>query len=167
MLEALIGSATRRKKGCGRSDRQRQRMQDLSVVVVSNATFSVAATGSGPLSYQWYFNGAALSGATSTGLVLSGVSLSQAGSYWVTVSNLVGSVNSRSAVLAVLGNGTCTPAPAGLVSWWAAEGNALDSVGTNNGVLVNGAGFGAGEVGQAFLFDGNTQAFFIPYTRSL
>ena len=62
---------------------------------------------------------------------------------------------------------SCAPPPAGLVSWWAAEGNTLDSVGTNNGVLVNGAGFGAGEVGQAFLFDGNTQAFFIPYTRSL
>ena len=52
-------------------------------------------------------------------------------------------------------------------AWWRAEGNALDAAGTNNGVLGNGAGFGAGEVGQAFSFDGDTQAVFIPYTRSL
>ena len=64
------------------------------------------------------------------------------------------------------GSGACTPAPAGLVSWWAAAGNALDSVGTNNGV-VNGAGFAVGEVGQAFSFSGTGQYVSIPYSRSL
>jgi len=33
------------------------------------------------------------------------------------------------------------PVPAGLISWWRAEGNALDSLGTNHGVLTNGAAF--------------------------
>jgi hypothetical protein len=46
------------------------------------------------------------------------------------------------------------PVAAGLISWWRAEGNAMDSIGTNHGVLTNGATFTAGQVGQAFAFDG-------------
>jgi hypothetical protein len=45
---------------------------------------------------------------------------------------------------------SCTPPPSGMVGWWAAEGNANDSFGTNNGTLVGGVGFTNGEVGQAF-----------------
>ena len=41
-----------------------------------------------------------------------------------------------------------------LVAWWQAEGNTSDYVGNHNGTLVGGAGFGSGEVGQAFRFDG-------------
>ena len=48
----------------------------------------------------------------------------------------------------------CTPAPVGLVSWFQADGNALDSRSRNNGILQNGATFAAGQVGQAFSFDG-------------
>src|ERR1035437_9520866 len=51
----------------------------------------------------------------------------------------------------------CVTPPSGLVAWWPAEGNALDAIGGNNGTLLNGAGFVAGEVGQAFLF-GTTNA---------
>jgi hypothetical protein len=47
-------------------------------------------------------------------------------------------------------------AHAGLVSYWAAEGNANDSVGPNSGILVNGVAFGPGVVGQAFHFDGSS-----------
>ena len=43
---------------------------------------------------------------------------------------------------------TCVPPPAGLVSWWQAQSNALDSVGTNHATLINGAGFAAGEIGS-------------------
>ena len=46
------------------------------------------------------------------------------------------------------------PAPAGLVAWWKAEGNANDYIGGNNGVAPIGATFAAGKVGQAFSFDG-------------
>jgi len=42
----------------------------------------------------------------------------------------------------------------GMASWWKAEGNALDSVGPNNGTLMNGVGFAPGEVNQAFSLDG-------------
>src|SRR5947209_8491413 len=48
----------------------------------------------------------------------------------------------------------CTPAPTGLISWWHADGNALDARSRANGTLLNGATFGAGEVGQAFSLDG-------------
>jgi hypothetical protein len=49
---------------------------------------------------------------------------------------------------------TCSPAQVGLISWWSADGNALDSRSRNNGTLLNGANFSAGNVGQAFNFDG-------------
>jgi Sialidase, N-terminal domain. len=42
----------------------------------------------------------------------------------------------------------------GLVSWWQGESNAVDLVGGNSGVLLNGATFGPGKYGQAFSFDG-------------
>ncbi|HEU6449022.1 MAG TPA: S8 family serine peptidase [Verrucomicrobiae bacterium] len=44
-----------------------------------------------------------------------------------------------------------TVAPlSGMVAWWRAEKNALDSVGTYDGMLTNGAAFTNGEVGSAF-----------------
>jgi hypothetical protein len=66
-----------------------------------NATFTVAATGSGTLSYQWFFGNTAISGATSSTLTVSNVQAANAGSYFVTVSNSVGSVNSNTATLTV------------------------------------------------------------------
>ena len=48
----------------------------------------------------------------------------------------------------------CTPAPAGMVGWWQAEGNALDAISGSNGVVEAGAGFAVGIVGQGFSFDG-------------
>ena len=48
----------------------------------------------------------------------------------------------------------CTPPPAGMVSWWPADGNANDIKGSNNGALQNGATFAPGMVGKAFSFDG-------------
>ncbi|HWW00485.1 MAG TPA: LamG-like jellyroll fold domain-containing protein [Candidatus Acidoferrum sp.] len=55
----------------------------------------------------------------------------------------------------------CVPAPSGLVGWWRAETNSNDSAGTNNGVLINGAGLGPGEVGQAFSFTSSDQGVLI------
>lgn len=48
----------------------------------------------------------------------------------------------------------CVRPPAGLVSWWPGDGNADDIQGGNDGVLMNGAGFAPGMVGQAFRLDG-------------
>ena len=47
----------------------------------------------------------------------------------------------------------CVSAPAGLVSLWKGEGDAVDQTGLNNGTMKNGAAFGTGKTGQAFSFD--------------
>ncbi len=48
----------------------------------------------------------------------------------------------------------CVTPPAGLISWWRAESNAADVLNVNNGTLEGGVTFAAGEVGQAFSFNG-------------
>jgi hypothetical protein len=55
--------------------------------------------------------------------------------------------------------------PSGLISWWPAGGNALDvTTNHNDGTLHGNATYAAGEVGQAFTFDGNGD--FIEVTNS-
>jgi outer membrane protein assembly factor BamB len=49
---------------------------------------------------------------------------------------------------------TAVGVPSGLVSWWTADNTAADQTGLNNATLYNGATYAAGEVGQAFSFDG-------------
>ena len=68
----------------------------------SSVTFSVSATGSGTLSYQWKKDGTAISGATGTSYKISSVKGSDAGSYTVTVSNSIGNLTSDEAVLTVI-----------------------------------------------------------------
>ena len=46
--------------------------------------------------------------------------------------------------------------PEGMVSYWKGEGNATDTRDDNDGTFMNGAtATAAGQVGQAFCFDGN------------
>ncbi len=61
---------------------------------------------------------------------------------------------------------TCAPAPVGLVSWYSADGNALDPRSRNNGTLQSGATFAAGHVGQAFSLDGTNSFVSIPHNDS-
>lgn len=77
----------------------------------TNVTFTVAANGTPTPTYQWYFNGAAISGATGASLSLSSVSATNAGDYTVVVTNGAGSVTSNKATLTV--NTPTTPPPAG------------------------------------------------------
>lgn len=89
--------------------------QSQTVIAGNSATFTVVATGTAPLRYQWRFNGANLAGATSASLVTT-----QAGNYSVVVSNVAGSVASATATLtvnaatalftlSVTGNGSVSP----------------------------------------------------------
>ena len=64
------------------------------VAAGDTAVFSVAAAGTPPLSYQWWFNNTSLTGATTAILVLSNVQPAQAGDYFAVVSNTFGSVTS-------------------------------------------------------------------------
>lgn len=66
-----------------------------------NATFSVAAGGTPPLSYQWSFNGLPVADATNASLSLTGVTTNQSGVYAVVVTNLHGVVESSNATLTV------------------------------------------------------------------
>lgn len=56
----------------------------------------------------------------------------------------------------------CTNLPAGLVSWWRAEGNAEDATGLSGTALLNGTKFAPGKVGQAFNFDGSASYLTVP-----
>src|SRR5678816_2986350 len=60
-----------------------QQPQGRSVLEGSNFTFSVTASGTAPLSYQWRFNGTNLASATSAQLAFTPVALSNAGLYQV------------------------------------------------------------------------------------
>jgi hypothetical protein len=61
----------------------------------------------------------------------------------------------------------CLPLPAGLTSWWPAEGNAEDQAKTNSGGLVGGVTFAAGKVGQAFNLNGIDALVLIPDAPNL
>jgi hypothetical protein len=76
--------------------------QSQTVTVGSTATFSVAAAGSGTLTYQWVFNGVPISGATGASLSLALVNSTEAGSYTVAVSNSTGTTVSAPANLTIL-----------------------------------------------------------------
>jgi hypothetical protein len=68
----------------------------------SNVSFTVTASGTAPLAYQWLKNGAAISGATSATLTLNNISTTDAANYSVTVTNAVGTATSSAATLTVL-----------------------------------------------------------------
>jgi hypothetical protein len=74
---------------------------NLTLAQGASGLFSVTATGSGPLRYQWFFNGTALAGQTADSLVIAGAASGQAGSYKVVVSNDVAIATSSSATLTV------------------------------------------------------------------
>lgn len=71
------------------------------------ATFSVVATGTAPLSYQWRFNASVLPGATASAYTRSNVQPADIGSYSVVVSNSAGTAISSNALLHLV-----VPAPA-------------------------------------------------------
>ncbi len=60
---------------------------DLVVAAGSNVVMTVSAAGTAPLTYQWRFNGAIVSGATNATLILPNVQPAKAGSYSVIVAN--------------------------------------------------------------------------------
>ncbi len=63
------------------------------------ATFSAGVGGTGPLSYQWLFQGVAVVGGTNATLVLTNAQSTMEGNYSVVVSNALGSVTSSAATL--------------------------------------------------------------------
>ena len=73
----------------------------LTVPEGQSASFTVSASGTAPLSYQWQKNGTNISGATAATYTISNARLSDAGNYRVVVSNSAGSATSNAATLTV------------------------------------------------------------------
>jgi archaellum component FlaG (FlaF/FlaG flagellin family) len=79
-----------------------QQPQSRNALLGGSATLSVSAVGSGPLRYQWQFNGADLPRATNASLTLTNLQTADAGTYTVAIMDEVGSVTSQPALLQVL-----------------------------------------------------------------
>jgi hypothetical protein len=74
---------------------------DVATTVGSTVMFIVTATGTGPLTYAWFKNGGAITGATSATYTLASFTAAEVGSYTVTVTNTSGSATSSAATLAI------------------------------------------------------------------
>jgi hypothetical protein len=75
--------------------------QSVTAARGSNVTFRVSVGGTAPLSYQWYKDGAIVTGANDAALTLNNVQSADAASYMVMVTNVAGSAISQGAVLDV------------------------------------------------------------------
>ena len=76
--------------------------QSQSVALGSNALFTIFATGTAPLGYQWRFIGTNINGATSASYTRFNVQTNHAGDYSVVISNIAGAATSDPATLTVL-----------------------------------------------------------------
>ncbi|HEY0342012.1 MAG TPA: immunoglobulin domain-containing protein, partial [Steroidobacteraceae bacterium] len=75
---------------------------NMSVVTGNTATFTVAASGTAPLTYQWQKNGTAIAGATSASYTTPAEAVGDNGAtFTVMINNSAGSVTSNGATLAV------------------------------------------------------------------
>jgi hypothetical protein len=74
----------------------------ISVLANSNATMTVGALGTAPMSYQWTFGGTAIVNATNSTLTVSNAQSSDEGYYQVTLANNVGTATSLPIALRVL-----------------------------------------------------------------
>ncbi len=90
--------------------------QSVTNVQGTTASFDVTASGTAPLSYQWQFNGTALSLATNSTLTLNNVQGTNAGSYHVVVSNAYGMATSTVATLTVVYPSVITAQPQSLTN---------------------------------------------------
>jgi uncharacterized repeat protein (TIGR03806 family) len=130
---------------------------DSATGVSLNPTLSWTA-GAGAASHQVYFGTSPTLGAVDLKATQSGTNynpgiLSELSTYFWRIDEVnargttVGPVWSFTTVAEACSCGT-------LAAWWKAEGDANDSAGANHGILVGGATFEAGRVGQAFRLDG-------------
>ncbi|MGB0775196.1 MAG: Calx-beta domain-containing protein, partial [Akkermansiaceae bacterium] len=129
--------------------------QPVAAAVLDNgsATFSVTATSGFALSYQWYFNGNAISGATSDSLTINPATAAEEGNYHVVVSTPDESVTSDSVSL------TIVPDPTAVSSLHTSPASAAAS---GNISVVVAAPDGGAYIGGSFLdFGGNTALDYI------
>lgn len=126
----------------------------------SNVTFSVNLPSGGAYSYQWKFNGANITGATSASYTITNVQSANAGGYIARVTNPSSCVLNYVTVLSVILPLTNDPnsvlAPTTMTNWWTGDGNGVDIFGTNDAVPQNGISYTTGETGAAVHLDGTS-----------
>ena len=143
-----------------------------SAPVGSDVTFSVGASGTPPLTYQWRLNDTNLPGANSATLILPNVQLAQGGAYSVVVTNGSGRATSQSALLAmtVAGGYAQTVLADAPIHYYRFEETAtsqpaadLGTPGGRNGTFTGGITLGQAtaplELGRAARFNGASGTF--------
>ena len=132
--------------------------QPATVPAGNMAVFTVVATGTEPLGYQWQRNGVNLPGANASRLTINKPQAADSGDYRVVVSNSVGTVASATARLTVEGSQTISEAKAVAII----RGGLLASITITDGgngytkepaVIITGGG-GTGAAAKAFIENG-------------
>jgi hypothetical protein len=134
--------------------------------------------GSPPFAYQWYFGGAAITGATDASHTIPFVMPSNAGPYRVHVSNQANSVDSRLATLTVLADTlppTLTKIAASATRIVVNFSEPLDPITASNpakysvggGVNVSGAALNPGDASQVILTTGSVMSFGVVYSLTV
>ena len=138
---------------------------DATVTVGQTATFTVAAAGTSPLTYQWRKNNVAISGATSATYTTPATKTTDDGStFAAVVTNPAGNITSGSATLNVNGDTTpptvsiTVPASGATVSGTVSvTANASDNAGIATVQLqVDGSNVGAADTNSPYDFSLNT-----------
>ncbi len=145
-----------------------------------SATFSVAATGTAPLSYQWRQNGTAISGATAASYTTPPTTSADTGKqFTVVVSNSTGSVASTAATLTVNAGTYLLSASPTSLSFGSVNTGSLSTLSvtlTNSGnspvtissVSVSGAGFNdSGVPGGTVLNAGQSATLNVSFAPSI
>lgn len=134
-----------------------------TVIAGNTASFSVAASGTAPLTYQWSKNGAAISGATSsTYTTPAETTTDNTAKFTVAVSNSAGSATSNAAVLTVSASTLLLNSSASSLSFGSVNVSSsgtqsvtLTNAGNSNvmvsNVTVSGAGFNASGVSSGLI----------------
>lgn len=111
----LLGMACSHSSSSDTPPRITTQPASASVITGRPVSFTVTATGSGALTYQWAKDGKAVLGAQDATLTLYNPGLQDAGQYLVTVSNSLGTATSEPATLTVVAAMTFT-SPFGIVA---------------------------------------------------
>jgi hypothetical protein len=121
-----------------------------TVVAGTPAAFTASASGSLPITYQWFKDGNPITGATDASLAINPAYFTDAGSYYARAANNVGSTNSTPATLSVMPVPSYANATNELVLHLKFDGNFNDASGKgHNGSTFSPPAFVAGKLGQA------------------
>jgi Abnormal spindle-like microcephaly-assoc'd, ASPM-SPD-2-Hydin/Fibronectin type III domain len=141
-----------------------------TVTAPQRATFSVAANGTPPLTFQWRMNGTAISGATSSSYTTPVTTTSQSGEeFSVVVKNSAGRATSNAAVLTVNAAASVLDSSATSMAFGSVDlsnsntksvtlTNAGSSSVTISNVQLAGAGFGASGVSSGLILSSGQSA---------